>query len=80
MGWQGAGSMLPLQQGTATDILTELLFIDNYRIYIGGPITGRLLFYRHTEPTEQRVQNQACLSYAETRWRKTKVKARNRQK
>jgi len=28
------------QQVTTTDIFTELVFIDNYRIYMGGPITG----------------------------------------
>ncbi len=100
---KGSGSWHRWQKDIKTDILTELLFIDNDRIYMGGAIYGMIIVTfkgsgaavqkacgrsralkrvqeGHTEPTEQRVQNQACLSYAETRWRKMNVKAQKTQK
>ena len=39
MAMKGSGSWHRWQKDIKTDILTELLFIDNDRIYIGGPIT-----------------------------------------
>ena len=52
MAIKGSGSWHRWQKDIKTDILTELLFIDNYRIYMDGPITERSLFYRRTESTE----------------------------
>ena len=49
--------------------ILPLNYLFSRRDAESAEFTQRIII--HTEPTEQRAQNDACISFAESRWRKT---------